>query len=71
MRLKCLLINFVIQLLVLTTCWAAVRRVFIYDAAFKFNVETNSPVNILLNLHFRKLVQKKEAIYNYFFTYHK
>lgn len=71
MRFRCILSNFVLQLLILATCLASVKKVFIYDAAFKFNVDNVSPLSILLNLHFRKVVKRKKAVYNYFFTYHK
>lgn len=70
MRLGLVLSNFVLQLLILASCLAA-RRVFIYDAAFKFNVDSVSPLSILLNLHFRRVIQKKKAVSNYFYTYHK
>lgn len=72
MQLKCLLSNFAIHLLILTACWAAaLKKVFIYDAAFKFNADTSSPISIQLNLHFRRVIEKKGAVYNYFYTYHK
>ena len=71
MQFNYLLSNLVIHLLVLTTCWAAVKKVFVYDAAIKFNVDTSSPISIQLNLHFRRVIERKGAVYNYFYTYHK